>query len=280
MSSVKRYGDKNLELRYHPEEGVLDLRLKSGRKDLINRLEDKIKTVLSVSSSKIQPNGSRIIQLDKQTPEGSVSEFLQTVLGGGEEYEDAESEGTEAAKEEQEQPQPPIPSSAEIAQTQQLQPEVQPESFTPLKAFNMLWESTYRTGDYWNTLTQASGKGRQQLQYVDILSLRRLYTKKKKSESRDRVLRALDRAARYFIRTIRKTNGNELALSFKEKYKTIGKLTPYDYGEEDGGVDGVDSQGGGEEFNPQSVDFSQFFPNKEDEEEKEVPEFGQEEYPE
>ena len=157
-------------------------------------------------------------------------------------------------------------------------------SFT--NVFEMLYESTYRTGKYWDDIQQASGKGRQHIQTSDIISMRRMYTKKKRSAGRDKVLRALDKASKYFVRLIRRQGSPQEAEKFKMRYRKIGNLTPLDYAEKTP-EDPMMSAGEEEVFDPQSVDFSDFFPSekddeedKEDDEENDIPGPGEEEYPE
>lgn len=281
MASVKTYEDQNVVLQYHPNEKIVNLELKpGGNKDGLKSLEDKIKTTLSVDSTTKETPNSSILQLDKQSVDDMVHEFLQTILDGGQESEDAQEVGQDASTEDAQQPPPPPPAPEVAPQAPQPgQEEVPTESFGAFDAFEMLFESTYRTGEYWDDLQQALGKGRQHIQTSDIISARRLYTKKKKSAGRDKVLRALDKASKYFVRLLRRQGSVQEAEKFKMRYRKIGQLTPLDYADKSAGSEEPEEQG----FDPRSVDFSDFFPSNEEEEEDdeiEIPAPGEEEYPE
>ncbi len=304
MSSVKSYQDSGVVVNYHPDEKVIHLKLKRGASpDQLRKIEDKLKTTLTIDSTDQESQASKILKLGQNTQEMGVHEFLQSILQGGQETGDAGDVGDEEV--DASQVQPPLPAQPGVMPGGQpsMSPGMLPtESFGISDAYHMLAETamkkmvkhakkindtkiladmlksqsqiaslneaTYRTGDHWEVISRATGKGKQQIQHNDVLTLRRTYTKKKRSRGRDEVLRALDRVARYFVRKLRNTTGEDSARMFKERYKKIGALTPMDYGENttdlDSQIDG--DQGMEPEMDPQQVDFSEFFP-KDDEEE-------------
>lgn len=294
MSSIKQYYNKDVVVRYHPDERVIQLQLKpKSNKENLSKLEDQLKTTLSVDSTDTQGPRQKILTLSPEANESSVHEFLQSILEGGKETGDA----VEAEKSEEQQVPPPIPPSPGVVPggAPPTSPGQLPmESFNVLDAFSLLMENsllkegTYRSGEHWDILAQALGKGKQQIDDRDVLSLRRVYTKKKRSRSRDQVLRALDRVSRYFIRKLRNTIGDEAAQLFKNKYKKIGHLTPIDYAEPQDQQMSPEQPEDQQGFDPKSIDFSEFFPkddessSEEDDEETPEEKYGEEpeeEYP-
>lgn len=220
MAAIKNYQNKFVEASFHPKENIIVLKLKNGAPvHQFFKIENKIKTALSVDSSNQDSKNSKILKLSNapSNSESIVHEFLQSVLAGGSSVEDAET-----AVEEQESQSPPPPSSVQVT----------PEG-RAFKAFKILLESTYRTGKYWDEISAATGKSKQQISADDILSARRIFTKKKRSPQRDKILRALDKASKYFSRKLRLTVGDEASRIYRRRYKSIGNLTPHDYADKE-----------------------------------------------
>lgn len=272
MSSIKTYHNKAAVVNYHPNENVLHLKLRHPRqKDHFKKLEDQIKTTLNVDATDQDSPTSIMLKLSPDSNAESVHEYLQTILAGGQETFDANDVGDEETNQpEPQQPQPGVvPGGAPPTSPGQLPT----ESFNFSKLFTMLTESTYRTAEYWDVLQQATGKAKQRIEHTDVLTLRRAYTKKRRSASRDQVLRALDSAAKYFVRRLRKTVGDDSARLFKDKYKKIGGLTPHDYDEAGPNLEPEPQPGlptaGMPEPPQMDMNFSDFFPLSDDEEKEE-----------
>ena len=140
-----------------------------------------------------------------------------------------------------------------------------------LRVYSLFFESSYRTGKYWDNLTKALGVGeKQKITSDDVLTARKNWTQKPKSKKRDSVLRDLDKAMKYFTRKLKREMGTDVGNRFREKYKEIGNLNPSDYNDKEQTFD-LKSQS---EVEPDSdknpsldLDFSEIFSSKEDDEE-------------
>lgn len=219
MAAIKEYSNKFVTVKYYPKDNSIRIELKTGgTKQDFFKIENKIKTSLSVASANRDSQISKLIKLSNSptNSEATVHEFLQSILAGGEATEDASS-----AAEEAEAPQAPPPSQVQVT----------PEGMA-FKAFKTLLESTYRTGQYWADIGAATGKSKQLITPEDIISSRKVFSSKKKSPERDKVLRALDRAMKYFARKLRLTMGPDAARVYKKRYRSSSDLTPSDYADE------------------------------------------------
>ena len=278
MAGVKEYADEETQLDFHPDENVIFIKSKKPNNlKALKKLSDKIKNVLNVNSTKVEGGNSISLKLDEKSPPDLTHEYLQTLLGGGFEEVDAQDVGQDSAIDDAEDPQPPEPSpdpnaSQEPQEPQQEVPQegLMIEAFTRLYESSFLRESTYRTGQYWDQLVGAIGKGKQNINYLDILSSRKLYMKKKKSRTRNETLKAQDKAAKYFYRRLRREQGDEIAKDFMRKYRDIGTLTPSDYSDSSNDTS-FESEINPEEapgLDPKSIDFSDFFPQEDEDEEE------------
>lgn len=218
MAAVKQYQNQFVQVKYHPKENVINLiMLKKGNPQQFFKVENQIKTSLAVDSTNQDAPNSKIIKLtdSPSNSETTVHEFLQSMLGGGSAQEDAES-----SQEEQNAPETPPPSQVQVT----------PEG-RAFKAFETLLESTYRTGEYWDDIVAGTGKSKQTISPEDLISSRKVFGQKKQSPQRDKVLRALDKAMKYFARKLRLTMGPEASRVFKKRFRTASDLTPSDYSE-------------------------------------------------
>lgn len=242
MAAFKKYYGKNLKIRFFPNTGennesIIYLEPKKGvTKQAVRKIKEKIETLLNVSDSSFNiKNGRPIftIKLAKNVKSNNVEELLKSMFHGGETENDAFS----------------IDVNQNETQLEHLQTHI----------FSILLESTYRTGDYWKILSRSSGKPIQSITKDDILSLRKQYTKKPTSKKRNEVLRALDKAMRYFVRKIKKENLEE-AEKFRKEYRSIGNLTPSDY-KEDSHVkpEKKDTKSFDNNFNEPSINISDLF---------------------
>jgi hypothetical protein len=249
------YERPGIVVKYYPSQKTMHIQSQSYKfNETLTKFEQTVKTVLNVDSITTDGPMSRFIKLnDKKTIDDSVREFLQATLAGGEELDDAETMA--------EDPPPEISPGDNLAD----QPGAQQESLNICDFFGIktLNESTYRTAEYWSRLERAAGRDRQKITERDILSLRRMYTVKKKTPTRDVILRDLDKAYRYFMRFVRRVGGDEQAKAFRLKYKNIGDLAASDYSED------TKEKESGMEFDKKDpeeniLDFSEFFDKEED----------------
>lgn len=256
MAQIKYLIDGISVSYFGPEQGnVLFLSpTNKTRKENFRLLKGQLETNLSVESIKTQKNGISL-KLSDSTQEHMVGEYLRSLgASGGEKIEDAASIAQQSAKdsvEDQEknlQPQP--------MQTPVQDPMMQGMGINqqPLMAgkylnsyYNMLYESTFfqpnkikkktgrpgrRTGKYWEKLEKILGKNRQKILDKDVLIIRSKYNKKPKSEQRDEILKALDRAFGYFHKRIKEDKGVAAAEKFANDYYGLDNLTPKDYSED------------------------------------------------
>lgn len=225
--AIKEYRNKYVNIKYMPEEGIINIKLINGDSLKLKSVEDKIKTSLAVDSTTSDASRSRVLTLSKTTtnkPE-IVHELLQSLFSGGEEIEDAQEISKDATEIE-----------LQGAQTQAATQGMPSESYGLREAFETLLESTYRSGVHWDTVSSAAGMPPQQIRPDTIISLKKLYLKKKKNTQRDAVLKALDKVSRYFVRKLRKEQGDLVAKKFKKDYKKAseaGKLDYFDKEEDD-----------------------------------------------
>ncbi len=218
MSQYTEFNSKIATIRYFEQpEKVLVVRPTNKTKRFeLQKLFNHLNTMLQVTSTNKASDGSSFFKLDPNST-ANIPELLKAFgFSGGIESTDASSLG--------DQPEEPKAPSAP-----------QQENLGVGYALDVLSESTYRTASYWLDLLKPAGKAsRSDLSEKDILRVRRIYTRKPRSEGRNKVLRGLDRAYRYFIRKLNKEVGPQAADEFKERYRVIGNLIPSDYSEKDG----------------------------------------------
>lgn len=288
MAGYKKYYGKNLGVRYFPDKNVIYLEPKKGMsKSELRQAKEKFGIYLQVDSSNFTTEDGKpgfTVKLSNQSQPQQVEELLRTMYHGGDEVETAASIAQDEEEEEQEE----VPQQPPQDPSQQMQPQMQQpmESVDFLSAYDFLAESTYRTAEYWNVLSRASGKGKQAIDDKTILSLRRTFTKKPKGKRRDEVLRSLDSGMKYFARKLRNSMGDGAASQFKERYRSIGDLVPSDYSERKE-TDHVDARSAGptpfDSANPAqqpedsredqeklNLDFSEFFSDQEEEDEEDA----------
>lgn len=218
--AIKEYSNKFVNIKYMPEEGIIALKLIAGDKDKILSVENKIKTSLAVDSTSFDGPRSRVLKLSQtgtNKPE-IVHELLQSLFAGGEEIEDAQEMAKDATEIE-----------LQGKENAQQAPGMPSESFGLSEALNILLESTYRSGEHWNLVSQAAGMPPQQIRPETVLTMKKLYLKKKKNSFRDSVLKALDKASRYFVRKLRREQGDMVAEKFKQNYKKASEAGKIDY---------------------------------------------------
>lgn len=248
MAAIRKYGDSDVDVTYRPEDSILILKAKKKNKlSKLSNLEQKIKTIISVDTSTKDPNGFTLKLAPKEVlnPE-TVHELLLGLFEGGSEISDAEDMASVATQ----SPSVPPPPGM-IPQT---------ESMNIVHAFEILSESTYRSAEYWKDLAQATGKPKQEITETDILNIRKVFSKKRRSAFRDKVLRATDSAVRYFSRKLRRLQGDEAARMFRTRYHKLSTLTPDDYSDksldkEDEEIQADDVQSS----EPPVIDFSSLF---------------------
>jgi hypothetical protein len=218
--AIKEYSSKFVNIKYMPEDGIIVLKLTSGEPSKLVDVENKIKTSLAVDSTNQDGPKSKVIKLSQtgtNKPE-VVHELLQSLFAGGKEIEDAQEIAKDATEIELQ--------GQQTSQTPQGMPS---ESFGLTEALNILLESTYRSGAHWDLVSQAAGMPPQQIRPETVLSLKKLYLKKKKNAFRDNILKALDKASRYFVRKLRREQGDMVAKKFKENYKKASESGKVDY---------------------------------------------------
>lgn len=218
--AIKEYNSKFVNIKYMPEDGIIILKLLGNDNNKLLAIEDKIKTSLAVDSANQDGSKSKVLKLSQtgtNKPE-IVHELLQSLFSGGQEIEDAQEIAKDATEIELQ--------GKEAPSTTQGMPS---ESFGLIEAFGMLFESTYRSGAHWDLVSQVAGMPAQQIRPDNILSLKKNYIKKKKSQFRDSVLKALDKASRYFVRKLRKEQGDAIAKQYKDNYKKASSAGKLDY---------------------------------------------------
>lgn len=212
MASYKEFFGQDVNVRFFPEEKSLVLLPVGKDKSVVEKLKSKMHTLLRVNNSSVSPQGSVTLKLD-QDDSSDIYEFLHALGFKGGLTQDKEAASDNAVdKSPSVSPQPP-PQNEQI-------------NFNILELLN---ESTYRSAEYWNDLERVVGKNKRIISEKDILNVRAIYTEKPKSQHRDRILRALDRAYRYFLRRIRKDLGTDAMEIFRQKYKSIGDLDATEY---------------------------------------------------
>lgn len=277
MPLYKKFYNKNIVLKYYPEENTLSIQPKKGAsKHDLRSFKEELQIFLDVKSSNFTSENGRpvfTIKLGNTANPVGVEEFLKQKLHGGDEVEDP---ATMAAPEEEQQPppapqqQPPAPEMPPEDQSMVPQEEegLPMESISFSSLYQILGESTYRTAKYWEVLARAAGKGKQALDEKNVLSLRREYSRKPKSKNRNEVLRSLDDAMQYFFKKLKKYQGPAAAEDYKKKYRAIGDLVPSDYkdGEQGKEIEKAESSPFDMPEVEKVLDFQEFF-RKEDEEE-------------
>lgn len=277
MSTFKKFYGKNIGVKFFPSAGeggepIIHLEPKKGlNKNDLRAIKEKLETILSVSESNfIKQNGQPIftIQLDANSQPSQVEELLRTMFHGGSPVSNA----MDLNDDPQEEPkQDVITPEPQPNPQQQTMPQ---ESFIS-SAYEILHESTYRTGEYWEIISKASGKSKQAINDSTVLSLRKTYSRKPKGKRRDEVLRSLDKAMRYFVRKIRREQTPQSAEQYKQKYTSIDDLVPTDYAK---GAPSEPEQGIGNAFEPgqseqdsqpMNIDISDLFDSDDEEEEYE-----------
>lgn len=297
MASYQQFELGGVNIQYYKNENVI--LLKPGpktSKDKFNLLKNKLETVLSVDSMKMEPGGGISLKLD-QNSAANVSELLRSFNAmGGEEVDDAEGLSDESVEDDlkdkneksgkpPQQAQPPQTGMGGMggAAPMQLAAWKVPEVYC------MLYEGVFgsdtflkpkkpgrRTGKYWKVIERVTGKNRAKMLPQDILRKRREASKKSQNDDRDKVLRALDKAFDYFYKREQEERGRGAAEKFAEDYYAIDNLNPKDYAlnkgkpepigpeepvEQDFGT--MQSPQMGDELN--GPDFSEMFQDDEDE---------------
>ena len=224
-------------------------------------LKNKLETLLSVDSIKVEPNG--ISMKLAQGTSGNVKELLRSMgAEGGESVEDAASVAEKPAEEavEEKQEDESLPPGMQGDPNQQMPAMEDPNamaggmmnaSLYP-KVYTLLYEGMFgstksfetgrkvssvgrankpgrRTGKYWKPLEQITGKNRAKIDKEDVLQKRRDYVKKPPSIDRDKVLRSLDKAFDYFYGKIEELKGATSAEKFAEDYHAVDNMNPGDY---------------------------------------------------
>lgn len=211
-----------ITISYDPDDNVLYIRDPSGAgKQQFDIIANHLQTILNTS---VQGRSLKelILKIDGQADISIIQGALRSkgyeVIAA---KDDAASIADDNAKKEVE---------GKIATTQAEESLVANESYDITNAYGSLFESTYRTGKYWQDLVKPAGTpNKQTISPEDVLRVRRIYTRKPKSKTRDSVLRSLDKAYKYFFRLLDKKENKTESKRFKEKYRSIGHLVANDY---------------------------------------------------
>lgn len=244
--SVFKLPKAGLKVTFDQDDHFISLGPKThNNKHVFDDVLNHLQTLLQTDSLKIT-NNSATMKVGENVDVAVLQGALRGKgFSGGEAIEDSASVAEKNNPEfEQKPPEQPIP------QTEAL--------WNMLSGF--LNEGTYRTAKYWQDLFQYAGKrNKSAIDENDILRLRKIFSKKPKSQMRDKLLRATDKAARYFTKKIRRTVGDSAAADFKDRYKSIGGLAPHDYADP---MDAAINKGVGKIepiAPPQDIDLSDFF---------------------
>lgn len=244
------------KIRYFKDQNVLFLKPgKNVKKDQLSLIKNKLETLLSVDSIKVDNSGISI-KLSDAPGLSNAPELLRSMgATGGEEVEDASSVATQPeedkVKEDEREKGPPmgmqpvgaLPPTAGVAPLPGQEQDQLNAGLGYGKVFTLIYESTFgpnasfskpkkpgrRTGKYWEPVEAITGKNRAKIKEDDILSKRREYARKPANEKRDKVLRSLDRAFNYFFRRLDETLGKRAAEKYAEDYYAVDDLDPKDY---------------------------------------------------
>ena len=220
--SIYNNQDKNLIVKYYPEERTLYIQPKGIDEQKIELFKNSLETSLSIESSveDRDPKTNAFLGWSIKVKPESAPQVEELLKAKGLESRKSVSDSDGGQQEEPPQ-QPPMPQESIV-------------SFMG----KLLSESTYRTAKYWEELLHVAGKpNKQDMREQDILGIRKIYTRKPQSEYRNKILRSLDNARAYFYRKLKKEKGKEAAIMFKKEYNAIGNLVPSDYAEREPGVD-------------------------------------------
>ena len=211
-----------ITISYDPDDNVLYIRDPSGAgKQQFDIIANHLQTILNTS---VQGRSLKelILKIDGQADisiiQGSLRSKGYEVVAA---KDDAASIADDNAKKEVDE---------KMMTAQAEQSPVATENSDITNAYGSLFESTYRTGKYWQDLVKPAGTpNKQAISPEDVIRVRKIYTRKPKSKTRDSILRSLDKAYKYFFRVLDQKENKSEAKRFKQKYKSIGHLVANDY---------------------------------------------------